>query len=419
VNGTDSISILNGSEITASTFSSGNAGDVAVDTESLFIDRMDSQFSTGISSQANGNSSGDGGSVEVSAPLMQIDRGGRISVASFGTGQGGIANIESDLLMVFGREFQGFTGIQSETSLATAGGINVNAASVVLNNGQVVSSTFDRVSDGGDISLSSRVVVMDSGYVQANADSGMGGAINIDTEALLADGNSVQIGGAQRAVPQFDGPNIVQAVAPNGVNGFVAINAPELDTAALVSSLDSNFFSAKSLAQNPCDAFSSGSQSSLVELSLGGLPLSLEPSNAVYSMDNLRQGERAKLSVSGGKERQKLANQPRINEPEVINPAPRYAKVKYQWSLLRSAQSLEGEILASLRNGTRVMLGKKIESWYRVTVEENNELLEGYMHQSVLEVEGSSVHQSQPSLPASAQTAKLQKRHGRFGCRIG
>ena len=179
--------------------------------------------------------------------------------------------------------------VSDQASQASAGGLFVNAGSIVLNNGLIVSSTFDSDADGGDIAVTAGVVAMDSGGVQANANSGAGGDINIDTDAVLTNGGDLQVGGTERVALQFDGPNIVQAAAPGGINGEVALNAPELDIAALVSDLDSNYYDAKSLAQNPCDAFNSGSQSSLVELSVGGIPTRIESSSYEYRTAALQQ----------------------------------------------------------------------------------------------------------------------------------
>lgn len=433
VSDTRSVSILNGAEITASTFSSGNAGDVTVNADSMVINRMGSQSPTGISSQGNANSSGDGGSVDINTRRLLITSGGRISVAAFGSGEGGVANIDAGLLRISGEEFEDFTGIQSRTSAASAGALNLNATSVVLENGHILSSTFDSVSDGGDISFTSEVFVMDSGVVQANANSGTGGTININTEALLAAGNSVQVGGVERAALQFDGPNVIQAVAPTGVNGFVAVNAPELDTAALVSGLDSNFYTAESLAQNPCDAFNSGSQSSLVELSLGGLPVRQEPTDTGLSVGAMRQHRPGSIEKPGVIETSaQVLTQTEIDKVQTeanpiqhSEPAEIRMRVKYQWSVVRDAPGLDAKVLASLTVGTEVRLVQKLEGWYQIRVERNNSIVEGFMHHSVLEADTSAGVLSQSANETENLTASTNPRpakwsnNTRHGCRVG
>ena len=108
--------------------------------------------------------------------------------------------------------------------MTSAGGLIVTAGSIVLDNGRIVSTTNDAQANGGDIAVSAGVLAMDSGGVQANADSGTGGAITIDSDAVLASFAQMQIGGNDRVTLQFDGPNVIQAVAPNGVNGLSLIH---------------------------------------------------------------------------------------------------------------------------------------------------------------------------------------------------
>ena len=416
VTANNTLLIANGAEITGSTFSAGNSGTVNVTADALLLDGNGAnEFQTGISSQANPGSSGNGGSIDVNARELQIASGARITVATFGSGQAGVANINARRLIVRGQDENRPTRIESvsdQASQASAGGLFVNAGSIVLNNGLIVSSTFDSDADGGDIAVTAGVVAMDSGGVQANANSGAGGDINIDTDAVLTNGGDLQVGGTERVALQFDGPNIVQAAAPGGINGEVALNAPELDIAALVSDLDSNYYDAKSLAQNPCDAFNSGSQSSLVELSVGGIPTRIESSSYEYRTAALQQnvltpsqqagslapGQGTKVQgtdapgtdTPGTDTKEGKVLRAREIEPVTEQPAAPIStellmSAKFQWSVVRSEPRIDGAVVTSIAIGHSVTSLKRDGDWHQVKLKKGNSNIEGFMHQSVLQ----------------------------------
>ncbi|NJN87137.1 MAG: hypothetical protein HC881_13625, partial [Leptolyngbyaceae cyanobacterium SL_7_1] len=144
----------------------GNAGNIAIDAGSIEIrgiDLLDSSASN-ISSQANPNSTGNGGDVTITSDRLLAQGGGFVSVATFGSGAAG------DLL-IFSRESIDLIGGNPLTNTdsglfatveagATGAGGNLTAATgrlTVLNGATVSASTFGE-GDAGILTLRSDTI---------------------------------------------------------------------------------------------------------------------------------------------------------------------------------------------------------------------------------------------------------------------
>ena len=88
------LSITNSGLISSSTSASGNGGSVTVSVAGgLTIDGAMTPFFTGITSQANPGSTGNAGTVSISAGTLSITNGGEISSSTFGFGNGGDVDV--------------------------------------------------------------------------------------------------------------------------------------------------------------------------------------------------------------------------------------------------------------------------------------------------------------------------------------
>lgn len=138
----------------------------------------------------------------------------------------------------------------------------------------MLTNTDSPTADGGNISIDSNTVVLKGALIQANAFSGRGGEILIQSDAVIPSRGQLSLDTPERAMFQTDGPNIIQAVAPTGVSVPANINAPEIDVSGIITALDSNMDNTPTVTENPCAAIQAGSASSLYEQGRGGLPIS-------------------------------------------------------------------------------------------------------------------------------------------------
>jgi hypothetical protein len=104
---------------------------------------------------------------------------------------------------------------------------------LILSHSNITTSVLGTANgNGGDISITVPVVALDSGAIQANtlASLASGGTVTINAQALVPSYQSFTLGGNALAFdPTAIGLNIVQAAAPDGVNGALSVTVPTLD----------------------------------------------------------------------------------------------------------------------------------------------------------------------------------------------
>jgi filamentous hemagglutinin family protein len=192
------LTILTNGSVRASTFGAGDAGSVVVRVAGgLIIDGAgaNADFITGISSQANRGSTGNAGSVTVTAGRLAIVNGGEISSDTFGPGNAGgvYANVTGELTIA-GASESNFTGISSDTTLegtgaGNAGNVMVSAGTLSIsgNGGQISASTFG-AGAGGNVSVTAGVLSLANlgAVASATFGSGSGGNIAVSVSGQLS-----------------------------------------------------------------------------------------------------------------------------------------------------------------------------------------------------------------------------------------
>ncbi len=181
---TNTLTILNGASISADTFGLARGGDVSVGGGSIYIAAQGATTKTGIFADSDSlGTGGHGGNITVQALSLQIMDGGLISTKTLGLGSGGDTNIAVRNLTIDRGTSSYFTGIAADTPLgAGAGGVvRVNADSArILDGGQISANTFTS-GPGGSV------------FVQAG-DLYLSGRPDLPT-GISADSNSTEVGG--------------------------------------------------------------------------------------------------------------------------------------------------------------------------------------------------------------------------------
>jgi filamentous hemagglutinin family protein len=224
-----SLVITNGGEISSDTFGPGNGGSVTVNVAGrLSIDGSNGNpaFPTGITSNANAGSTGNAGSVSVTAGSLMIGSGGSISTNSNGSGAGGSVSVTAlGELLLDGRGF-GNTQIAASATgprSGRGGSVTVAANALTIGGGAQIASTTAGPGKGGDIAVSVANGVTLSG-------SGPNGASGISAAALLgssgAAGEVVLTAGGAIAL---SGGAIASATSTaSGNAGSVMVTAPQI-----------------------------------------------------------------------------------------------------------------------------------------------------------------------------------------------
>jgi filamentous hemagglutinin family protein len=316
--------------ISSSTFGFGNAGSVNVTVAGqLTIEGGGPHFDTGILSEALAGSSGNGGSVTVSAGSLDIggygeissraDPGnskhptatgaagqvvvsvgaltitghGSITTATSGPGQGGDIDIVAGTIGLSGPHARitaqstgsgaagsiellaGTLRITDGASISTAaaaangGNITLTIGNLLyLQNGDIVTASFGAATgNGGNITIryAPLIVLRDASRIDSSAVGGNGGNISIDSGSFIATPDSV-----------------VDAHSQEAISGTIEIEGPRVDLNGSLVTLPGTLQSPEAILRTSCAARSARPQSSLVPGSRGGLPIS--PNAALPSL---------------------------------------------------------------------------------------------------------------------------------------
>jgi large exoprotein involved in heme utilization and adhesion len=229
--------------------------------------------------------SGRGGDLQVSARQIQLSNGGIITASSTGDGAAGTLRIHA------GETFRSQQGVVT-TGAARAGGgrLDLSAGRLVqLQDSEVTTSVRGGGGDAGNLTLTAPSVVADHSSIIANAFGGRGGNIQITADAFLADPAS-----------------LVSASSTLGLSGTVDIQAPVTALSGTLAPLPQTVVQVAALLPARCAArYRGGTVSSLVLGGRGGLPL--EPSGVLPSPLALGERLMADPTVTGAPHRQTSA----------------------------------------------------------------------------------------------------------------
>lgn len=226
IDATDTLQVNNGSSIVTSTLADGNAGDVLIKANKVFL-QNDSVIATdsasidlgGLQIIANGNS----GDLYITAPQsIELSGNSRLSTRTTGPGNAGQIVVDTGALLV--RDGSEIRSIALPGSEGRAGRVSVTATKLFqLDRGVLSTETFG-FGDAGDINIiSPRLVLSNGGQVRAStANQGKGGNIN----ALVSE--QISIAGSDPDTGQSSGIFSVVDVGAFGSGGKLTLKTEQL-----------------------------------------------------------------------------------------------------------------------------------------------------------------------------------------------
>ena len=311
------IELLNGGQISTQTYSTlGKGGSVDVGAGQLLLDGYADhvcrcgQFRlmfSGITASANGGSSGQTGTVVVSAAeSITIQNKGEIAIRndarvttpesiaattlsvttpSLVLNQDGKITTESTGNVAAGNIAVKFTDKLSinPTSAITTSAVDGNGGSIeisgngllTLDRSTITTSVTGVSGNAGSVNIAAKTLLMSNGFIQANTAAALasGGTILISADALVPSFGTLLIGGStpyavDAVTPGF---NVIQAASPTGVSGDISITTPNLDLAGKLAGLKVTLLESGGFSRNPCV---SAGASSFAQTGRGGLPTS-------------------------------------------------------------------------------------------------------------------------------------------------
>ncbi|KOP25206.1 hypothetical protein AMR41_17525 [Hapalosiphon sp. MRB220] len=153
INASDSVSVNSASSLQASTSSLGNAGDIIINAPNATVsfDGVGTLASTSVGSSSNGQ----GGDIKINARSLSVTNGARLSTVTSGfAGENGLPNAGN--IEVNASDFVNIDNsllLSRSFGEGNAGNINITGGSLsVTNGGQLVANTFSQ-GNAGDITI--------------------------------------------------------------------------------------------------------------------------------------------------------------------------------------------------------------------------------------------------------------------------
>jgi filamentous hemagglutinin family protein len=248
-----SLSIVNQGEISATSAGIGTGGSVSVMTPGpLRLDGMGTS-GTQIAASATATQSGHGGSVTVDAGTLTVLRGAQIASTTAGAGIGGTVQVTAHGPLSLSDPLSGI--VASAASSGNAGSVMVTAPQITITGGAEIASTTAGTGAGGSVNVTTPGALLLNGFSDPNTQiaasatgtqSGGGGLVMVDagtlavqggaqiasTTAGLGNGGLVQVTAHGPLTLSDPGSGIVASTTSSGNAGSVAVTAPQIAIAS-------------------------------------------------------------------------------------------------------------------------------------------------------------------------------------------
>ncbi|MBW4458185.1 MAG: S-layer family protein [Nostoc indistinguendum CM1-VF10] len=243
------LSLTNGGNIDAATYSQGNAGNINITArDAVSFDGVDSDgFGSGAYSSVLSGAVGQGGNITVNTDLFLITNKGELSASS--EGQGNAGNLEVNARQI---RLDNQGAIQAQTASGQGGNIKLQVQDLLLlRRGSKISTnagTDLAGGNGGNITIDGKFIVAipnEDSDISANAFSGTGGNIQINSQGIFG----------IESHPEPTQKSDITASSKLGVSGVININTP--DNSSIQNSftqLSPNVIDTNALIANSCIA---------------------------------------------------------------------------------------------------------------------------------------------------------------------
>jgi|GEM_PF-579060 filamentous hemagglutinin family protein len=182
------LSLTNGAEITASTFGSGNAGNMFIDATDITVSGAFNTNNTsasivgGIRVDVAQGATGNGGNLTIHTDRLSLRDGTQVSTNMFGNTQGGLLQINARDIVATGISESVVSGIGSGLfpgSTGNAGDIIINTDRLSLRDGAEVAALVLGSGQGGDIEIHATEIEATGTVVAQSADPQYGQLIQL------------------------------------------------------------------------------------------------------------------------------------------------------------------------------------------------------------------------------------------------
>ena len=249
---TESLEVLNGAQISASTFGVGDAGSVKITATDLvkFDKRNNDGFPSGAFSTIAFGAEGKAGGVFISTGSLEVLNGAQLSASTFGVGDAGSVEITATDLVKFDGFFSGVGSRVEPGAEGNAGGVSITTGFLeVLNGAQLSAGTLGK-GDAGSVEITATDLVKFDGR---NNDGVPSGAFS--TVESNGKGKAGGVFISTSSLELLNGAGLSASTFGEGNAGSVEINAKtfEANNAGKITSRTLSEFPAGNIILNVTD----------------------------------------------------------------------------------------------------------------------------------------------------------------------
>jgi filamentous hemagglutinin family protein len=286
--------VRDGGEISVRTSGEGEGGNLRIKANEIEVSGIgtspNQNYPAEISAGVGGNSTSKGGSLTIEANKLNIRNSGVVSVGTEESGSAGDLNITAKSVLLDNKG-----KIVADTTGGT-GNIFLNSGDLILRRNSNITTNATGTAAGGNITINTDNIVAfpnENSDITANAFSGSGGKITINTQALF--GMVVRSRAELERLLNTTEPvqldpnklptNDITAISQQNptLSGTVTINTPDINPSQGLTELPENVTDpSDKIAENACQR---GVNSTFVVTGRGGLPSS---PNQSLKTDNVR-----------------------------------------------------------------------------------------------------------------------------------
>jgi filamentous hemagglutinin family protein len=184
----NTLEVLNGSLLSASTFGNGDAGNVEITArDRVMFDNGSAAFS-----DVQLEATGDGGNVVINANILEVLNDSFLSGSVFGNGRAGNVEITTLDRIIFDTDSAAFSNVISD-AVGQAGTLEITTGSLILSGGAQLNTGTEGVGNAGDVAIYVNSLEMTDGAQVNTGTSGIGNggnAVIVARDYVLMDGVS-------------------------------------------------------------------------------------------------------------------------------------------------------------------------------------------------------------------------------------
>ncbi|MBH8578135.1 filamentous hemagglutinin N-terminal domain-containing protein [Nostocaceae cyanobacterium CENA369] len=220
---TGELLIQDGAQASAGTFSVGKGGNLTVIADKVqLIGRSTNDRPSSLAVQANRGSSGNAGELTINTGELLIQDGAQVSAATLSSGNGGNLTVTADKIQLIGsannQYLTGLFAIAGQSATGNAGDLTINTGELLIQDGAEATVNSFGKGVAGSLGITANSLLLNNGKITAQTFSGNGGNLKLNLADFLLMRRSSEISTTAGTAQQGgDGGNI----AINAPNGFI------------------------------------------------------------------------------------------------------------------------------------------------------------------------------------------------------